>query len=109
MKRTDSICRTLHGSFDVVVIENAFLRMTIVPELGGKIGLPDSAWRVGTSVSCSRLGQSAHTARALTATVSKFTRRVASTSMRPPLPNACTPKNRSWPTGYQNTEIFGAC
>lgn len=37
MKRTDSIHRTPHGSFDVVVIENTFLRLTIVPELGGKI------------------------------------------------------------------------
>jgi len=37
MKKTGSIRRALHGYFDVVVIENAFLRLTIVPELGGKI------------------------------------------------------------------------
>ena len=32
-----SIRQTMHGSFDALVMDNAVLRLTVVPELGGKI------------------------------------------------------------------------
>ena len=38
MKRSgSSICQTLHGSLHALAIENAVLRLVILPELGGKI------------------------------------------------------------------------
>ena len=103
-----SIRQTLQGSFDALVIDNAVLRLTIVPELGGKIA---SLIRLesGHEYLLQPLSRSGRTARVPTVTILKITRRAALMSVHRLLRNAYTPKSHSSLAGCLIMEMFGAC